>query len=180
MSVPKNMQGKYDEIAALITPFCDEYLNDEYKALCLRALEKLCRKRPSPLLSGRARTWAGAILYAVGQANFLFDKSQTPHMKASQLAERIGVGSSTLSAKAKELQKMLKLRFYSAEWTLPSHMDKNPLIWMVQVNGYIADARSLPLEAQILCYDKGLIPYIPALRQAEEASEDDSPSNGDE
>ena len=90
MSVPKNMQDKYDEIAALIAPFCDEYLNDEYKALCLHALEKLCRKRPSPLLSGRARTRAGGILYAVGQANFLFDKSQTPHMKASELAERIG------------------------------------------------------------------------------------------
>lgn len=168
MSVPKNMQGKYDEIAALITPFCDEYLNDEYKALCLHALEKLCRKRPSPLLSGRARTWAGAILYAVGQANFLFDKSQTPYMKASELAERIGVGNGTISAKAKELRKMLKMQFFSAEWTLPSRMEDNPFIWMVQVNGLPMDARSLPLEAQILCYEKGLIPYIPALKDAEE------------
>ena len=41
MSVPKNMQGKYDEIAALITPFCDEYLNAEYKALCFAGLGKL-------------------------------------------------------------------------------------------------------------------------------------------
>ena len=171
MSVPKNMQDKYDEIAALIAPFCDEYLNDEYKALCLHALEKLCRKRPSPLLSGRARTWAGGILYAVGQANFLFDKSQTPHMKASELAERIGVGNSTLSAKAKELQKMLKINFYSAEWALPSLMERNPLIWMVQVNGYVMDARSLPLEAQILCYEKGLIPYVPALKDAEDVED---------
>ena len=126
MSVPKHMQSKYDEIAALIAPFCNEYLNDEYKALCLHALEKLCRKRPCPLLSGRARTWAGAILYAVGQANFLFDKSRTPYMKASELAERIGVGNSTLSAKAKELQKTLKINFYSAEWELPAFMEHNP------------------------------------------------------
>lgn len=171
MSVPKNMQDKYDEIAALIAPFCDEYLNDEYKALCLHALEKLCRKRPSPLLSGRARTWAGGILYAVGQANFLFDKSQTPHMKASELAERIGVGNSTLSAKAKELQKMLKINFYSAEWALPSLVEHNPLIWMVQVNGFVMDARSLPLEAQILCYEKGLIPYVPALKDTDDAED---------
>ena len=70
----------------------------------------------------------GGILYAVGQANFLFDKSQTPYMKASELAERIGVGNSTLSAKAKELQKMLKINFYSAEWALPSLMEHNPLL----------------------------------------------------
>ena len=71
MSVPKNMQEKYDEIAGLIEPFCDDWLNEEYKALCLHALEKLCRKRPSPLLSGRTRTWAGGILHAVGHTNFL-------------------------------------------------------------------------------------------------------------
>ena len=45
MSVPKAMQGKYDEIAAILIPYCDEHLNDEYKDLCLHALEKLCRKR---------------------------------------------------------------------------------------------------------------------------------------
>ena len=62
---------------------------------------------------------------------------------------------STLSAKAKELQKMLQIHFYSAEWALPSQMEHNPLIWMVEVNGYVMDARSLPLEAQILCYCLG-------------------------
>lgn len=40
MSIPKNMQGKYDEIAALIAPFCDEYLNDEYKSVVLAGVGK--------------------------------------------------------------------------------------------------------------------------------------------
>ena len=30
MSIPKNMQEKYDELAPLIIKFCDEKLNDEY------------------------------------------------------------------------------------------------------------------------------------------------------
>jgi len=30
---------------------------------------KLARKRPSPIQSGRASTWAGAVVYALGQVN---------------------------------------------------------------------------------------------------------------
>ena len=176
MSVPKNMQEKYDEIAGLIEPFCDDWLNEEYKALCLHALEKLCRKRPSPLLSGRPRTWAGGILHAVGHTNFLFDKSQNPHMKPSALAERIGLSQNTVSGKSREIRKMLKMNYFSAEWSLPSKRDENPLIWMVNVNGLPMDARYLPIELQQLCYEKGLIPYIPALREQETASSEDEDS----
>ena len=176
MSVPRNMQEKYDEIAGLIEPVCDEYLNEEYKVLCLHALEKLCRKRPSPLLSGRPRTWAGGILHAVGHTNFLFDKSQNPHMKPSALAERIGLSQNTVSGKSREIRKMLKMNYFSAEWSLPSKRDENPLIWMVNVNGLPMDARYLPIELQQLCYEKGLIPYIPALREQETASSEDEDS----
>lgn len=66
------MQTKYDELSAIIGSHCDDYLSVEYKTLCLRALEKLYRERPSPLTSGRARTWAAGIIYAVAQNN-LFD-----------------------------------------------------------------------------------------------------------
>ena len=178
MSVPKNMQEKYDVIAGLIEPFCDDYLNEEYKALCLHALEKLCRKRPSPLLSGRPLTWAGGILHAVGHTNFLFDKSQNPHMKPSALAEKIGLSQNTLSGKSREIRKMLKMSYFSPEWSLPSKMDANPLIWMVTVNGLPMDARYLPVELQGICYEKGLIPYIPALQKQENtAMESDDKGN---
>ena len=35
MSIPKNMQCKYDEIAHLIVEFSNEKLNDAYKDICL-------------------------------------------------------------------------------------------------------------------------------------------------
>ena len=63
MSVPKSLQPAFDGIEPLITDFCNQYLNDEYRELCLHLLEKLCRKRPSPLLAGRKNTWAAAIIY---------------------------------------------------------------------------------------------------------------------
>ena len=53
------------------------------------------------------------------------------------------------------------MSYFSADWTLPSRMDDNPMIWMVEFNGFIADVRSMPRKIQEVAYQKGLIPYIP-------------------
>jgi hypothetical protein len=54
---------------------------------------------------------------------------------------------------------------------LPSKLDRNPLAWMIMVNGFIVDARSMPREVQEIAYRKGLIPYLPNTAQARD--EDD-------
>jgi hypothetical protein len=46
-------------------------------------------------------------------------------------------------------------------WTLPSQIDKNPMAWMIMVDGFIIDARHAPAEIQEEAYRRGLIPYIP-------------------
>ena len=161
MGVPKAMRGKYDEIAAIIEPFCGEHLDGEYRELCLRALEKLCRKRPSPVLSRRPGTWAAGIIYAIGQANWLFDKDQPIHMAAGELADSLGVSKSTASSTAAEIRKWLKIDHFNSEWSLPSRMDDNPLLWLVEVDGFVVDARHLPPELQAECARQGLIPYAP-------------------
>lgn len=50
------------------------------------------------------------------------------------------------------------------DWSLPSLIDKNPLVWMLEVNGLIMDVRHAPREVQEIAFEKGLIPYIPADR----------------
>ena len=47
------------------------------------------------------------------------------------------------------------------DWCLSSNIDDNPLAWMVKVNGFIVDTRTLPINIQEAAYEKGLIPYIP-------------------
>ena len=168
MSVPKAMQFKYDELAAIIEPYCDNYLNMEYKTLCLHAVEKLCRKRPSPLSSGSVNTWAAGIIYAVAQNNFIFDKNQSIHMTAEELVEPLGVAKTTASSKAAQIRKLLKIDHFNSEWVLASDIENNSALWYVMVNGLIVDARTLPLEMQIYCAEKGLIPYVPTLRNADE------------
>jgi hypothetical protein len=161
MSVPKEMQGKYDEIATLIIEFCDKKLNDDYKNLCLRLLEKLCRKRLSPLLSGRVHTWAAGIVYAIGSNNFIFDKTQKLHLTANELVAPFGVSASTASSKAAEIKKMFRIDYFNTDWMLPEHIENNSMIWMVRVNGLIVDIRDMPLDIQEQAFEMGIIPYIP-------------------
>lgn len=161
MNIPKAMVPLYGSIASWINEFSDAYLDEEYRTLCLHALEKLCRKRPSPLLHGKANSWAAGIVYAIGANNFIFDKSMPIHMTGKEIAEPFGVSSSTASAKASEIRKALGIDQDKAEWVLPSLMEDNPLLWMVMIDGFVMDARSLPRELQEICFEKKLIPYVP-------------------
>lgn len=167
MKIPKEMQTIYDEISKLLIDYSAEHLNREYEELCLHALEKLCRKRPSPLKSGRVSTWAAGIVYAIGSNNFIFDKSQPVHMTAKELAGPFGVAPSTASSKGAQIKKLLKIDYYRAEWCLPSKVADNIALWMISINGLPVDARMLPVEMQEICYEKGLIPYVPARHDGE-------------
>ncbi|MFN9175102.1 MAG: DUF6398 domain-containing protein [Synechocystis sp.] len=159
--VPDSMQAKYDSICKLTDDFCDEFLNEEYKSLIHLAIAALCRKRPSPLAKGKVNSWAAGVVHAIGMTNFLFDTSQTPHCKASDIYTYFQVGGSTGQGKSKEIRDLLKMSYFSADWTLPSRMDDNPMIWMLEVNGLIVDVRGMRREVQELAYQKGMIPYIP-------------------
>ncbi|MGH8248083.1 MAG: DUF6398 domain-containing protein [Gammaproteobacteria bacterium] len=121
----------------------------------------------SPLARGKLDLWACAVLYALGTVNFLFDKSQTPHLRADELCAAFGVSPSSAAAKAKLIRDMFGMFQLDPRWCLPSRVDQNPLVWMLQVNGLIVDIRDMPREAQEVAYRKGLIPYIPADRGAD-------------
>jgi len=54
-----------------------------------------------------------------------------------------------------------KVQEMDANWSLPSKLDSNPMVWMLSVNGMIMDVRSLSREIQEEAFEKGLIPYIP-------------------
>ena len=163
--VPKQMRPTFESIMLLIEEICSAYLDDEYARLAGKMAAALCRKRPSPLLKGTAKAWACGILHALGHVNFLFDSTQKPHMKATELFEVFGVSPATGAAKSKSLREALGMSRWNAEWCLPSRMEDNPLVWMLMVNGLLVDIRTMPREAQEIAYEKGLIPYIPADRQ---------------
>jgi hypothetical protein len=161
LNVPKEMQERFDAITQLTDAFSQEHLNDEYAQLCRELTATLCRKRPSPLVQGKVGTWTCGIIHALGMINFLFDSSQKPHVPASQIASHFGLSMSTMQAKSKKIRDLLNMDLMDPDWTLPSMIDKNPMAWMIQVNGLIVDARYAPRAIQEEAFRKGLIPYVP-------------------
>ena len=162
-----------EEIAGLVDAFCREHLNDEYADLCRKLTEKLARKRPSPLVSGKPNTWACGVVRTIGWVNFLDDRSQKPHMKLTAIDKIFGVGESTGQGKSMLIRKMFKIRSMDPEWTLPSRIEQNPKVWMIQVNGFILDARYLKREIQEEALRMGLIPYIPEKPQRLKEDDDE-------
>ncbi len=163
-SVPRPMQATNDAVVALTDAFCRDHLNDEYRDLARAMAAALCRKRPSPLASGQPRTWACGIIHVLGRLNFLSDKASQPYMTMAEVSAAFGVGESTASAKARAISEALGTDRMDPAWMLKSIVDRNPIVWMAEVNGLLVDLRNMPREVQASAYELGMIPYIPADR----------------
>lgn len=168
--VPKAIRPKYDAIVTLIDPICDEYLDAEYKQFAHYLTAALARKRPSPLLRGQARSWACGVIHALGTVNFLFDSSFEPHVKASDLYKLFNVSSATGLSKSKTIRDLFDMYQFDPNWTFPSLLDGNPLVWMLELDGMFVDSRSLPLELQEMLVEEGVIPYVPNRAQKQPKS----------
>jgi hypothetical protein len=160
-SVPKAMQAVFEAIVERTDAVCRAHLNEEYAQMSRYLAAALCRKRPSPLLSGRLDIWACAIVYTIGSVNFLFDKTQTPSMSTAELCALFGVSPSSAGGKATAIRKMFDMYQMDPDWSLPSRIDDNPLVWMISVDGFIVDLRYESRELQEEALRLGLIPFLP-------------------
>ena len=163
--VPVKMRAKFEDIVALTDEFCQERLNEEYRQVVREATAALCRKRPSPLVRGRIDIWACGIVLAVGSVNFLYDRSQDPHLSSAEICDGFGVKNSTASNKSRVIRDELGMRPLELDWCLPSLLDRHPLAWLIEVNGLLVDARYVPKEVQEIAFEKGFIPYVPGEKQ---------------
>ena len=164
LRIPEPLRHDAEEIFKLTDPFCAAHLDAEYGGLVRTLIAKLARKRPSPLARGDLRIWAGAAIYAVGSVNFLFDPTQRPHLTGDQLSELTGVPKSTLANKAKVIRDVLRIGPLEPEFCRRERLESNPMAWMISVDGFIVDARTMPPEVQEEARRRGLIPALPASR----------------
>ena len=166
LKVPGAMRLRVAEILAITDHVCAARLDHEYAELCRVLVARLGRKRPSPLARGDVRIWAAGGIYTVGRVNFLFDRSQDPHLTADELAERLGVVKSTMANKAALIAKTLDLGMFEPDLTRVAMLERHPMTWIVQVNGFLVDARTLPEELQDEARRRGLIPDLQSRRAA--------------
>ena len=163
LKIPAATRPAAEAIIALTDQVCPLLLDEEYAGLARSVVAKLARKRPSPILSGRAPTWAGAVVYALGQVNFLFDPATKPYATADDLSEAFGVARSTLGTKAKQVRDLTTMDYGTQEFLRADIVDASPMVWFIQVDGLIMDARELSAPVQAQAFELGVIPYIPAL-----------------
>jgi hypothetical protein len=160
--LPTAVRPVFNEITEITRAFCTQHLDAEYARLCDKLAAKLARKRPSPLLRGDRRIWAAGIVYAIGRVNFLADPDQQPHLRTEELASLLGVKQTTMANKGRWIMDTLRIGLLDPEYCRRDLLDHNPLVWMLEVDGLLVDARWLPEAVQVQAWQRGLIPYVPA------------------
>jgi hypothetical protein len=161
------------QIIELTNAFCSSHLNEEYRELC-ENLAWAAFEEWLPLEKGRPAGWAGGIVHAIGYVNFLHDPNHLPYMTSTQLAEGFGVSQQTMLSKSKIIRDEFDMIQFDQDWCLPSKLGDNPLVWMLEVDGFVIDARSAPIEFQREAYRQGLIPFVPG----EDLPEESEPQSG--
>ena len=166
LTVPVGLGETVAAIVAVTDRACEQHLDGEYSELCRALVDRLARVSPSPLVRGDTRIWAAGVVDTVGSINFLFDRSQTPHLRADGLAERLGVAKSTIANKSAGIRALLGLSWYEPDLTRRSMLEQHPLAWLVSVDGIPVDVRTLPGELQDEARRLGLIPDLDDRRVA--------------
>jgi len=163
--VPEEFHEVFTAIVGLTDDFCNSHLNDEYRQLARDMAVELCQNG-SPVTKGRPKSWAGGIIHALGWVNFLADASFEPYMAVGELAEKFGVSEGTMANKSKIIRNELDTFQMDPDWCLPSLLEKNPLVWMFEVDGLVMDIRTAPRQVKEAAYAEGLIPFIPTDKAA--------------
>lgn len=141
--VDEKIKQKEEELINLVSNFCDDKLNDEYKQLSIKLIQKLGRKREVPFKRGKLENWAGGVIYALAQINFLFDKSFEPHISTDDICDYFKTKKSTTSNKARDIRKMLNLDYYNNEFSTQHMLNSQPRLYRDIKTGLIMDEKSM-------------------------------------
>ena len=83
-------------------------------------------------------------------------------MRTDRMADLLGVKQTTMANKGRLIMGTLNIGLMDPEFSRRDILDKNPITWLLEVNGLLVDARQLPESVQVQAWRSGLIPYVPA------------------
>lgn len=106
----QSMDSKIAILTKSIELFCEQNANAEFNNICLKVIGKLARKKICPLANGSLNVWAAAIIHAVGNVNFVFDKSAGFQIPLDKIALTFGCASNTITNRSKQIRDLLKMK----------------------------------------------------------------------
>lgn len=133
------LADKQNQVSALADSYCQEHVNEEYKALCRQLISKMASKREVPFVSGRVEIWAAAVVHAIGTVNFLFDPATQPHARLDTIYSHFGVSKSTVGQKSKCIRDLFKMGPFGPDFLTAERSKNNPFAAMISVNGFVTD-----------------------------------------
>lgn len=104
-----------EEIIDLITEFSDRYLDDEFKKLNIKLARRLSDK--VSFSDDSPEIWAGAIIFAVCQLNFVFDGAYKIRLGRVEVAYYFSTTQNKLTLKARDIRRLLKLKLGDEEFS---------------------------------------------------------------
>ncbi len=80
------------------------------------------------------------------------------------MADAVGVAPATLMNRTRDIREGLGLVRMDRRWSTRNMLERNPLVWMVEVDGLPADIRQAPRQVQEEAVRGGIIPFVPEKR----------------
>ena len=127
----KEIKAKENQLLMMVESFSEEHINKEYAKICSSLVKKMGRKHEVPFKRGKIEIWASAVIYAIGQINFLFDKSFEPYVTSDEICDYFNTKKSTVADKARKIRDMFNMGHYDEEFSTKHMKDNNPLKDMV-------------------------------------------------
>ncbi|MEX0660385.1 MAG: DUF6398 domain-containing protein [Balneolaceae bacterium] len=146
----KAIKERQKKLLELTNSFCEQKLDENYKQLCEKLINKMGRKKEVPFKSGKLEIWAASVVHAIGTINFLFDKSFEPYVSVADINKYYDTNNSTVSQKSKRIRNLFNMGYFDPEFSTSHSSESNPFNNMVMVDGYIVPLGSLPEEYQKL------------------------------
>jgi tetratricopeptide (TPR) repeat protein len=133
----ENTKIKKEKITELVSSFCDEKLNEDYKKLCIKLIAELGEKEDVAFKRGKLEIWASAIIYAIAQTNLLFDKSSQMHIKADDICNYFNTNKSTVSNKARKIREIINMDFNDDEFSKDYILTNKSVVYIDERSGEV-------------------------------------------
>lgn len=150
----EEIKTKEKQLLMMVGDFTRDNINEEYTELCRNLVKKLGRKHDVPFKRGKLEIWASAVVYAIGQINFLFDKSFEPYLTPDDICNYFNTKKSTVSSKAKTIRDILKLEYYDKEFSTGKMIEDNPL------NNFVMTEEGIIVPKSMLFEEKSVLDLL--------------------
>lgn len=106
-----------EDVIELVNRFSDDYLNDEFRDLCIKLVFKLSQNPDVSLNRGKTEAWASGIIYVIGQLNFLFDPITEYYLSNDLVSSYFNVSKQTVWNKSRDIRRLLNLKLGDEEFS---------------------------------------------------------------